>query len=710
MALLPVIVLVQILVWAQPAVAAAASVPAGANLVQVDAAASANGRAVPDLAAGDFEVYEDGKPLQVDVARLQPNRSIVFLVDACANINVWREDGVPVHDANGSSPVWGVPYLRTERAVAGFLGDWIASADLRDDRIAIVSTNEGSGTLEEPGRDRDAIRKSLAGVSLPGRLQGFCIATNGPERAIQTALSHKFPRSPDLPSPGGGAGYYPRVFRIDDYSSYVYNSIAQALDSLSELPGHKDLLVFWSVPMLQHGSDSGNPIIQELISRANRGGISIHILDLNPAPHQYDFPAYAIGRLQPPTGMSDYSLDTKNTESYRKETAMLRGLARLVADTGGIFSQLPDPEAGRRDLEVNGDRMLGTPYAHFGVLREYEEDFVRRVRNSSVYLISCRPETSSGVSHKITMKIRRPGVTAQLRSEYYDMPVESTPVSAAPTAELAAAQEKPLRGTAIRLRAMPFDRADQGAKGLRPVIDLVLSMDARDLTWTMQPDGKREATVEAKAAWYGDSLRPQGMATRHCTVVAGVAGVPAECVIELHPSAAGGFFVRAAVRDAASGRMGTAYTFAPVPEFNRDGYVTMSMPILRSASGSSGLNIDPEFAPGEEVTYDMTAYSVRVDKKTLDPKLTLRISLANGTTFEPVFLGDAVPLNVKASGSVAELKGRLRLPPGIPPGDYIVQFLAADTLARHEKKNVFLSNSRVAGFHVVPPNHPGSPN
>ena len=45
MALLPVIVLVQILVWAQPAVAAAASVPAGANLVQVDAAVSANGRA-----------------------------------------------------------------------------------------------------------------------------------------------------------------------------------------------------------------------------------------------------------------------------------------------------------------------------------------------------------------------------------------------------------------------------------------------------------------------------------------------------------------------------------------------------------------------------------------------------------------------------------------------------------------------------------------
>jgi hypothetical protein len=357
---------------------------------------------------------------------------------------------------------------------------------------------------------------------------------------------------------------------------------------------------------------------------------------------------------------------------------------------------LPDPGEGKRNLEYSAERRLGTPDDHFGVLRKYEEDFIRRVEESSVYLISFRPANTSGVFRNITLKVRRPGVTAQLRSGYYDTP-------AAPAAELAAALEKPLRGTAIHVRAMPFDRADSGPKGLRPVIDLVLSIDARDLTWTTQPDGTRKATVEAMAAWYGDHLRAEGTATHNCTVVAGPAGAPAQCVIELGPSSAGGFFVRAAVRDAGSGRRGTAYTFAPVPEFNRDGYVTMSMPILRSASGSRGLSVDPEFAPGEEVTYDMTAYNARLDKKTQDPKLTLRISLANATTFEPVFLGDAERQYARASGSRALLNGRFRLPADLPPGEYVVQFLVADTLARQEKKNLFLSNSRIAGFHVVAP-------
>jgi hypothetical protein len=705
-ALFPVIVFGQILVWTQPAAAATGALQPAANLVPVDAVVSANGGAVPGLTASDFELYEDGKPLRIEATALQRNRSTIFLVDACANVDVWRADGVPVHNARGSSPVWGVPYLRTEQAVAGFLGDWIASSDLKEDRIAVLSTNEGSGALEEPGRDRDAMRQSLAGVSLPGRLQGFCLATNGPEQAIQIALSHKFPKAPDVAPPG--AGYYSRGFRMD--SSYAYNSMSQAIDALSEIPGHKDLIVFWTGSLPRGGSDRVDSVIQELTSRANRAGVSIHILSLAEAPHQYDLPAFAPGRKELTPGFTGYWLNTTNAEIYGKETAMMRTLAHLATDTGGLFSELPDPGEGKRDLEYNAGHRLGAPYDHFGVLRKYEDDFIRRVQDSSVYLISYLPATPSGASHHVTLKIRRPGVTARLRSGYYDASVGKIPLSAAPESELAAALEKPLRGAAIRLRAMPFDRADRGPKDLRPVIDLVLSMDARDLTWTTQQDGTRRARVEAMAAWYGDDLRPAGTATHNCTIAADAAGAPAQCVIELDPGAAGGFFVRAAVRDAASGRMGTAYAFAPVPEFNRNGYVTMSMPILRSASGSGGLNVDPEFVPGQEVAYDMTAYSVRLDKKTRDPKLTLRISLANATTFEPVFLGDAEIQKTKASGSLVPLKGRFRLPPDLPPGDYVVQFLLADTLAGREKNNLFLSNSRLAGFRVVAPHRAASQN
>ncbi|HVV47023.1 MAG TPA: hypothetical protein VHC72_17545, partial [Bryobacteraceae bacterium] len=347
----------QSLVWAHPAAASGDRRQTPANLVQVDAIVSADGRAVPGLTASDFAVYEDRKPLQVDKAALQQNRSTIFLVDACSNIDVRREDGVPVHSASGSSPVWGVPWLRTERAVAGFLGDFIGSADLKSNRIAILSTHEGSGAMEEPGRDRQAMRESLAGISLPVRLQAFCPATNGPERAIQTALTHQFPGSPDVAPPG--AGYYSRGFRID-FSSYVYNSISQALDTLSEIPGHKDLILFWSVPMLQQDRDSGDAMIRELTSRANRDGISIHILDLDAAPHKYDLPSFIPGKQQLTPGFTGYELNATNAENYSKEAAMVRRLAHLATDTGGLFSQLPDPGEGKSDLEFAANHRLGT--------------------------------------------------------------------------------------------------------------------------------------------------------------------------------------------------------------------------------------------------------------------------------------------------------------------------------------------------------------
>ncbi len=697
-ALCPAILFGQILALAQSATAPETYFQATANLVQVDAIVRENGHPVSDLTAADFELYEDGKPRQIEAITLQSNRTTMFLVDACGNANLWREDGLR-NDPREPAPFWGVPYLRTERAVAGFLADLVAFPAHREDKITILSTNEGTGKLEEPSSDRTTIREGLARIPLPGRLQAFC-AAHSPEASIQVALQHRFSKAADVAPPGDG--YYSRGFRID-VPSYFYNLISQALDALSGIPGHKDLLVFSSGTV---HSEREASIIQELTSRANRAGVSIHLLSLTPTPHKSD-PSPSVssnGQLMPTDPL--YVRDVAN---YNAFVLAMQRFAHLATDTGGSFLELPDPKAGKSTREIIADAQLGTPYDRFGVLRKYEENLVSGVQGSSVYLISYRPEAPSFAFHKIDLKVRRPGVTAQWRSGYYDTPSETPPISLPASAQLAEALEKPLHGTSIGLRAMSFDRADEGPKGLRPIIDLVLSMDSRDLTWSPQSDGTRKATVEATAAWYGNSLHPEGTATHNCNIDAAQdERTPAQCVIELDPSAAGGFFVRAAVRDAASGRIGTAYTLAPVPEFNRDGYVTMSSPILRSVSAPAALSVDPEFVPGEEVAYDMTAYGVQLDKSTRDPKLTLRISVASETTFAPIFLGEAIPQSLKGPGWRVPLKGRFRLPPDIAPGNYIVQFLVADTLAPKKIRNLYLSNSRVAGFHIVPPNHAGA--
>ena len=640
---------------------------ASTTLVRVDAVVRANGHPVPDLTAADFQLSEDGKPQEITAVTLQPNRITTFLIDACSFYNVEREDGVSTAiTLTNRPPLWGVAYLRTERAIARFLDTEVISRAAPQDRFAILATHEGSGRDSEPSNDPSRLRASLTGIPLPGRLEQGCRQDKNAEYSILNAI-----RSRRL---------FHNFWNIDYRDRAISHAISQAIDELSDIPGHKDLLVFGAL-----GVDES--FITELTTRANRLGISISIMDVTPFPHEPDVPH------------SDLSV--KNWAAYRKDVAWDATQSRSATDTGGVYLRAPDPDDRKTDREIVTATAMRKGYDYFGRLRREEQEFVASALASSVYVISYKPSAASGKYHKIDLKIRRPGVTARWRAGYFDTPVEAPPIALPAPEALAQALEKPLRGTAIRLRAMPFDRADEGPKGLRPIIDLVFSMDARDLTWTQQPDGSRKARVDATAAWYERELRPEGTVTHSCDLTQKTPADAAQCVLEIDPAESGIYFVRAAVRDAMSGKLGTAWTMAPAPGYN-SGHMMLSAPVVRGASGA--LSVDPVLTPGEVVEWKMTAYGATPDKKTKKPNMTLRISIGNEVTFKPASIGQEEPLTIEGPTSRVPLQGRLKLPTDLVPGDYILDFLVTDKLDRDKAAGGVTQNSRVAEFHIAEPN------
>ena len=168
-------------------------------------------------------------------------------------------------------------------------------------------------------------------------------------------------------------------------------------------------------------------------------------------------------------------------------------------------------------------------------------------------------------------------------------------------------------------------------------------------------------------------------------------------------------FVWAAVRDATSGHLGTAYTMAPAPGYN-SGHMMLSAPIVRGSSGAGALSVDPVLTPGEVVDWQMTAYGAQPDKKTNNPNMTLRISIGNEITFKPVSIGQEEPLTLKGPAWCVPLQGKFQLPADLVPGDYVIQFLVTDKLGKDKVVGGVQQNSRLAEFHIAAPNSAGAPN
>jgi hypothetical protein len=209
------------------------------------------------------------------------------------------------------------------------------------------------------------------------------------------------------------------------------------------------------------------------------------------------------------------------------------------------------------------------------------------------YLIGYRPsdatfETRNGrlPYHQISLKLKRSGLHIRSRQGFYGIPDLKEPAPSPHTREehLAAALESPFVAGEVRLRLTAlFGNVPQSS-----FVRTLIHIDARDLTFADQPDGWHEADVDILASSYGENgliadyfSRSEKIRARGRTYANMLRyGLNYNLLVPIKKP--GAYQLRAAIRDTATDRIGSAYQFIEVPELKK-GQLALSGLLVNSA-------------------------------------------------------------------------------------------------------------------------------
>jgi hypothetical protein len=341
------------------------------------------------------------------------------------------------------------------------------------------------------------------------------------------------------------------------------------------------------------------------------------------------------------------------------------------------------------------------------------------------YLIGYRPEgstfdprTGRKRFHDISVRVTRQGLSVRTRTGFFGISdEEAKPVRSTPAEQLLAAITSPFGSGDVDLRLTSlFFHDTQSGSFMRSLI----YVDARSLTFREQADGSRKANMDVVAVTFGADGRIVDQRSTPETIV-----VHAEQYqqilksglifgINLPIKKAGAYQLRVAVRDSPSERVGSASQFIEVPRLEQN-RLTLSgiylasnqqatilqdrqkaeLPPALTSTGGGGAplgELDPESGPavrkfqaGTVIDYGFEVYNARLDRATGRPQLQTQVRLFRDT--RQVYAGRMIPIRGEAAeaGRVVAI-GHLQLGTNLAPGEYILQVIVIDKLAKEKQQ------------------------
>ena len=714
------------------------------NLVQIDAVVTDwKGKPVSDLKAEDFEVFQDGvlqtitnfnymqesvkppaspTPVSTKAPGVAPPPPV-----SLKPAQVKRAIALVVDDL-GLSPA-GIAQVRW--SLKKFVDHDIQPGDL----VAIVRTGGGIGALQEFTTDRRLLYASIEHLkfNFNGRVGSFTPINPAPAldtgqtltlpgAAPSTELSHPSAGTTDT-SFGGQqqASVASMVSDPEDACSIGTGSsvgslaaVRYVVQGLQDLPGRKALVLFSeSMQMFEppgiiptrpyvKGMRSGGfepsnswtcdysrvrDSFRKLTDAAERAAVVIYTVDpRGVAPATFDVADNPLQNAHHMWEASGSNLPQQQLGMMEQYRSSQEGLQELAEQTGGTF-------AVHNDIS--------------GAIREAVEDA------SNYYLIGYHPPANSFDEkgrlkfHQVEVKVKRTGLKVRTRHGFYGFPgQEHSPLALSREEQFARVLVSPFATNDIHVRMTSlFSHAEKS------FLDTLLYIDGSDLDFTAQPDGKYQAIVEAVAVTFDEN----GQAIDDTQKIFTLSGdqqsrdlaVKNGLVLTVQHSAEkpGPYQMRIAVRDPNSKRMGSASQFVEIPDLRKN-RIAISGILMRQRSANvpasmtdaaQSVATDPKaneavriFKPGEQVGWEFQIFNARkgADKK---PNLTVETRIfREGSQIArsepvPVFFPDNLPPNRLGAS------GRMVLGPKFIPGDYALQVVVTDNLAKKKNATAYQS-------------------
>lgn len=665
------------------------------KLVQVDLlVVDKDGKLVKGLAAGDFELFQDGKPQKIT------NLSYVSTDGASQTVTSEIKSQKPSTDKNIAPPPvkigantagriltfivddgnCSVSHLGMTAAKEG-LQKFIRAQMMPTDRIAIYQTRTGSSVLQQYTNDKQRL------LTIAGKIRWLpptlgCTPSDG---GFNTAA-----KSNTYDKPGGGTNTIEsaseRKIREANEDSNRSNQIVGTLglfsyvvNGLERINGRKllfvlsdDLSLFSRAGSTLRSTDA----LRDFTDLANRASVVVNTIDVRGVAN----PGMIEARDEVRT-KEDVNATAPITAGREKDDRNRRaGMAYLADETGGTFYQ--------------GQNYLDAPIAQ---ALDVEKGY---------YLIAYEPddETFKGKNfNRIDIKVNRPGLRVISRAGFIGVANrESKAKPRTGDSALYEAIAAPLTEAGIDIQLTAFF-ANSPADG--NVVRSLFYLDGSNITFADAPGGQKKVVLDVVAVTLDEKNKVVDEFTRSHTLKFDAAGAAAIAQNGLVYSAdvpvkkPGTYNFRVAVRDASSQALSSASQLVQIPDLNRRDLFVSGLTIsgvdaagdfetpaatkIENALSVASSPVIPairRFRRGSIVAYSYTIYNARLDKAGNQPRLATRMNLYRDGLL--IVEGLVQNADLKPQTDVTRINdfAYVKLIEALAPGDYSLQIVVTDQL------------------------------
>ena len=750
------------------------------NLVQIDVTVTdSKGRPVTDLKPEDFEILEEGRPQKItNFSYVTTPTNPPTMAPSPLSLSLPAADATK--DKKSHAKTLAVPapvapaHLRPEKVrrtialvvddlglshessvrVRQALGKFVDEQVQPGDLVAVIRTGAGMGALQQFTTDArllhaaiDRIRYNLGSRSdvstfAPVGNDGIAAQINDSSLAIRYGGGQdktrderggaSFTRSP---------GQETDQFREELFSVGTLGALNFIVRGVKDLPGRKSVVLF-SDGFKMYSEDPGNRRVldnlQRLTDLANRASVVVYTID--PRGVQY-LGMTAADNMNSPLGTFDPTKEKPVDTSKMSEDTIARlggedaaaAYARRsqLKPADPFFSHVDNIEQAIADRGTNFfETQQGLSYLSTqtgGLLIKNNNDLggaMRRVLNDQAgfYLLGYRPEDPKSLAaggtrrfHNIAVNIKRPGLHVRTRKGFYGFTDEEAkrPVRRTASEQLFAALTSPFNSGDISLRMTALFGYDP-QRG--PFTQSLLHISAKDLTFTRNPNGMRDAVIDIMAVTFGDNGKVIDQDDRAYAIHVDekeferVNRAGLVYIVTLPIKKSGAYQLRIAVRDHATQKVGSANQFIEVPDIKK-GRLTLSGISLRGVSPGStpgrvgqmqvsavtntnGTDVnDPQPGPaarrmqaGMILNYACFIYNAQLEKSTQLPQLLTQVRLFRDG--QMIYAGQLNNYKLPPQADLKQLTagGTLQLGSSLEPGEYVLQIVAVDRLAKDDRR------------------------
>lgn len=661
-------------------------------LIQIDVTVTdKDGKVVTDLKPEDFEVYENKQKQEIT------NFSFVSAAPQLQSPSTPKaekkpENGIPL-------PPVSVKPEQIRRTIAlvvddlglSFESTYFVRRSLKkfvdeqmqpNDLVAVIRTGSGAGALQQFTSDKRQLYAAIEAIkwNALGRAGVSAFAPIEPTPLENAQSAGADVSNEDVEEEKQRINDF-NNFREDIFSVGTLGAINFVVKGMNELPGRKSIMLFsdgFAICNAQNTDRCARILdsLKQLTDLCNRAAVSIYSLDARGLAYTGITAADNVGAN--PQAIQN-AMSSRSAELFDKQ----EGLSYLANETGGraFFNN--------NDFNKSLDKAL-----------EDQKGF---------YLLGYQPdsETFDPVKrrfNKLDIKVKRPGTSVRYRSGFFgvaDRKVVATQKT--PAQQILTALSSPFAASGIELHLNTLFGKDekQGA-----FVQSFLHIDAKELKFSDTPDGQKQAVFNLLAVNFGANGIPIEQISKTYTLK-----VKAEAYEQISKEGfvynflfpikkAGAYQMRVAIRDSETSKVGSASQFIEVPDIKKQRAMLSGILLenftaeewKKYESGSTERMTDPQtdtslrrFKRGTVLRYGVDVYNAKLDATQKTNLLTQIRVFRDG---KMILDGKPKPLDASQQKNPSRINflGALNLGGAMQSGDYVLQIIVTDALAKEKNK------------------------